>query len=222
MLLALDTSTRTIGIALYDSEELLAETVWRSHNYHTRELAPAVQDLMAKSDVTIDQLQAAAVALGPGSFTGLRIGLAFAKGLALVRRIPLIGIPTLDIVAQAQPVVDFPLVSVLRAGRGRLAVGWYSAQRGAWQAEGDVSVLTTEELFERIDALTMVAGELTEDERRLLNRKRKLIRLASPAASLRRPGFLAELAWRRWQSGSTDDPATLAPIYLHHSNPVPD
>lgn len=222
MLLALDTSTRTIGIALYGEEQLLAETTWSSHDYHTRELAPAVHDLLQKCSVSVDMLQAVGVAVGPGSFTGLRIGLALAKGLALVRHIPLVGIPTLDIVAVAQPVVDTPLAAVLRAGRGRLAVGWYTAQDRAWRNDGDVEVLTTEDLMQRIEAPTLVAGELMEAERRFLSRKRKIIRLATPAASLRRPGFLAELAWRRWQMGQEDDPAVLAPVYLHHHDPIPD
>ena len=59
--------------------------------------------------------------LGPGSFTGLRIGLALAKGMALARHLPVIGVPTLDILAAAQPVREENLVAILLAGRGRLA-----------------------------------------------------------------------------------------------------
>lgn len=66
-----------------------------------------------------------------------------------------------------------------------------------------------------------MCGELDEEERRLFSRQRKLIQLASPARSLRRPGFLAELAWRRWQAGKVDNPATLSPTYLHHNEPIP-
>ena len=67
----------------------------------------------------------------------------------------------------------------------------------------------------------MVCGELSEEERQILGRKRKLVILPSPAQSLRRAGFLAELAWRRWQAGQVDDPVTLAPIYLHIGDPIP-
>jgi hypothetical protein len=61
----------------------------------------------------------------------------------------------------------------------------------------------------------LIAGELSAEERQRLTRKRRNIQLASAAQSVRRPALLAELAWARWQSGSVDDAASLAPIYLH-------
>lgn len=222
MLLALDTSTRTVGVALYDGVQVLSESVWNSKDYHTVELAPAVAETLSKSGATIADLQALVVALGPGSFTGLRIGLALAKGIALVRHLPLIGIPTLDVLAAAQPLDDVPLAAVLRAGRGRLAVGWYEANNNTWHPAGDIEILTPEELAQRIQFPTHVCGELEEEERRLLGRKRKTVILASPAQSLRRPAFLAELGWRRWQQEDVDDPATLAPFYLHYNEPIPE
>ena len=82
-------------------------------------------------------------------------------------------------------------------------------------------MLTPDELVERIQTPTMVCGELTESERRLLRRNRKFVFLASPALSLRRPSFLAELAWQKWQAGQADNPASLAPIYLHYNEAIP-
>ena len=133
MLLAVDTSTRTIGLALYDGVQVIGESVWRSYNHHTVELAPAVAEMLSRSGIDASGLQVLAVALGPGSFTGLRIGLALAKGMALVRHLPLVGIPTLDILAAAQPVMAITLAAVLKAGRGRLAVNWYHEVDGAWK-----------------------------------------------------------------------------------------
>ena len=123
MLLAIDTSTSQIGLALYDGVEVSAETLWRSQHHHTVELAPAVADLLAHTGLAVTEVRALGVALGPGSFTSLRVGLAYVKGLALARHLPVIGIPTLDIVAAAQDVQELPLVAVLQAGRGRLAAG---------------------------------------------------------------------------------------------------
>lgn len=220
-LLAVDTSTRSVGLAVYNGVQVLGEMCWTSRDYHSVELAPAVADLLARCEVKTSELAALAVALGPGSFTGLRIGLALVKGLALARRLPLVGIATLDILAAGQPVLAIPMVAVLQAGRGRLAVGWYQAEGGVWQSKVSNEVLTPEELSERLQSPTFVCGELTEDERRLLARKRKNAILASPANSLRRPAFLAELGFQRWQAGQIDDPAKLAPIYLHYNEPIP-
>jgi len=69
---------------------------------------------------------------------------------------------------------------------------------------------------------TLVAGELDEATRRELKRKWKNVRLVPPAQSLRRPGYLAALAWERWQKGDVDDPIGLAPIYLRTRDPIPD
>jgi tRNA threonylcarbamoyladenosine biosynthesis protein TsaB len=221
MLLAIDTSTRTVGIALYDGTQVVGETVWTSHDYHTVELAPAAGEMLARARVDMAGLKAIAVATGPGSFTGLRIGLAFAKGLCLARHLPLIGIPTLDILAAAQPVQALPLIVVLRAGRGRLAIGRYHSPSGTWEADGPVEVTNILRLAHGIQQPTLVAGELTEEERRTLARKYKNVHLASPAQALRRPAFLAELAWQRWQRGQVDDAASLAPFYLHFGDPIP-
>ena len=221
MLLALDTSTRVLGIALYDGTQVLGETVWLSRDRHTVELAPAVDEILKRSGVLQADLKAVGVAIGPGSFTGLRIGLALAKGLALVHHLALIGVSTLDILAIAQPVQSFPMAVVLRAGRGRLAVGWYQVENTVWKFTGQLEVLTLEVFHRRITQPTLVCGELTENERRILARKHKNVLLASPAQSVRRPSFLAELAWQRWQSGQVDDPTILAPIYLHLNAPLP-
>jgi tRNA threonylcarbamoyladenosine biosynthesis protein TsaB len=216
MLLAIDTSTRMIGVALFDGVQILSEMIWLSDQYHTVELAPTVESMMDRVGIPIDELQVVAVALGPGSFTGLRIGLAFSKGMALAQHMEIIGIPTLDILAASQPASDFPLAAVLQAGRGRLAVGWYRYSSGKWKPSAQVRVQASQELAAGIKSPTVICGELTADEQRLFRRKRKNVILHSPAQCLRRPSFLAELAWHRWRKGLTDDPAALTPLYLSH------
>ena len=88
MLLAIDTSTQTIGIALYNDPLVIGEMQWTSSNHHTVELTSAVDLLMKRCSIKPEDLSLLVVALGPGTFTGLRIGLAFAKGLALSLHLP--------------------------------------------------------------------------------------------------------------------------------------
>jgi len=195
--------------------------VWTSYDHHTVELAPAVAQVLQRAGVTAGDLTVLAIATGPGSFTGLRIGMALAKGLALARHLPLVGIPTLDILAAAQPVSVTEMVAVLQAGRGRLACAWYQVVDHAWKGFGEAAVMTADDLSSKIHKPIWICGELSEDERHLLARKRKNAILATPAQSLRRPSFLAELAWQRWQAGQVDDPATLTPTYLHYNEPIP-
>ena len=167
----------------------------------------------------MDDIQALGVALGPGSFTSLRVGLSLVKGLALARHLPLIGIPTLDILAAAQPASKLPLAVAIQAGRGRLAVGWYKSSKNGWQATGPARVVTVEALMDEVKSPFIVCGEFTAEERQKLAKKAE-IHLASPAQSVRRPAVLAELAWARWQTGEVDDEASLAPIYLHVAEPI--
>ncbi|MBU2610769.1 MAG: tRNA (adenosine(37)-N6)-threonylcarbamoyltransferase complex dimerization subunit type 1 TsaB [Chloroflexi bacterium] len=221
MLLALDTSTAQVGLALYDGTQVIGELFWHSRAHHTSQLAPALVELLARAGVKIDEIKALGVALGPGSFTSLRVGLALAKGLALARHLPMIGIPTLDILAFSQPVRNVPLAAVLQAGRGRLAVGWYRASENGWQAEGPAAVTTADDLAQSISTPTLVCGELTAEDRQRLARKFKNIILASPARCVRRPGILAEIAWQKWQAGKVDPAASLAPIYLHLAGGLP-
>ena len=136
MLLALDTSTKQAGVALYsDQRGLVAEYNWHSANRHTEELLPAVAQMLAQAGLKPTDLTAIGMALGPGSFTGLRVGLAAAKGLALAHGLPLLGIPTLDAAAyphQAQPA---PVVAVLQAGRGRIYWAPYADGPDGWAAQ---------------------------------------------------------------------------------------
>lgn len=221
MLLAVDTSTAQVGLALYDGVRVTGELLWHSRQHHTVELAPGLSELLARTGTNLGEIKALGVALGPGSFTSLRVGLSFVKGLALARHLPLIGIPTLDVLAIAQPMRDLPLAVVLQAGRGRLAVGWYKAAENGWQADGSAQVMTADSLAESINTPTLVCGELTADERQRLARKRVNVILASPAQCVRRPSLLAELAWVHWQAGDVDELASLAPIYLHTAQPIP-
>jgi len=220
MLLAVDTSTAYVGLAVYDGAQVIGEYIWRSNQHHTVELAPAVAELLARSGLTTENIQALGVALGPGSFTSLRVGLSLVKGLALARHLPLVGIPTLDIYAASQPASKLPLLAAIQAGRGRLATGWFKSTKNGWQAKGPARVATVDMLIAEIQSPSIVYGEFSVEERQRLGQV-ETFKLVSPAQSVRRPSVLAELAWARWQNGDVDDEATLAPIYLHTAEAIP-
>ena len=221
MLLAVDTSTVQIGIALYDGSQVLAESVWIGRQHHTTQLAPALAGLLSRTSVSVDMVSALGVALGPGSFTSLRVGLALVKGIALARKLPVIGISTMDVIAVAQPLSKIPLAVVLQAGRGKLALGLYKGLKNGWQTQGPARVVTVDALADEIESPTIIAGELSAEERQRLARKKVNIKLASPAQCVRRPAVLAELAWARLQAGEVDDAASLAPVYLHVVGTLP-
>ena len=222
MLLAVDTSTRWIGIALYAENQVMGEMLWQTNTHHSVELAPSIASLLKHCDAVPTQIKALGVALGPGSFTSLRIGLALVKGLALGLHIPVIGVPSFDILAAAQPLMEnVTLLTVLQAGRTRLAVSRYMVKESAWKSSAEIKVMTAEEVSAKIKGPTLVCGEVDDLLRQSLGRKRKNVMIASPAQSLRRPAYLAEIAWKRWQNNEVDEVVSLAPIYLHMGEALP-
>jgi tRNA threonylcarbamoyladenosine biosynthesis protein TsaB len=157
-----------------------------------------------------------AVTRGPGSFTGLRVGIAVAKGLALARGLPLVGVPTLDVVAAAQGRDRRPLCAVLQAGRGRICVATYRWRDGGWSTREAPRLTTWQALVKETADPTLFCGEIDPAGAEALAALGELAVLLPAAARLRRAGFLAELAWHRLHRGETDNPATLTPIYLQY------
>ena len=189
MLLALDTATRLISMALHDGQSVAAESTWLAGAYHTVELAPQVALLLRRAGVEPSQLRAVAVAIGPGSYTALRIGLGFAKGLCLANALPLVGVPTLDGLMRAQPPRAEHALALLQAGRARVSAAPYhwSAKTFRWTAAGAVRVVDWPSLVAELGAAdkpVYVVGEIDAAGADLLRPLRGRVVLASPAQSL--------------------------------------
>ncbi len=215
MLLALDTATRVISLALHDGKRVRYENTWHSANNHTIELYPAIDHALTVNALRPADLSGIAVARGPGSFTGLRIGISAAKGLILAHELPLLAVPTLDIVAAGVPVFDGVLAAVLQAGRGRICVQRYTWGGEAWSPEGEAVIMAWHALLTGIERPTLVAGEINEEGHNALVAASGPVHSAPGAIALRRAGYLAEIGWQRLRAGQIDDPYTLTPIYLH-------
>jgi len=214
MILAIDTATRFASLALYDPQRVWAELTWHSWDNHTVELVPNLERLLAGQRLTVGDLTGVVVGLGPGSFTGLRVGLSVAKGLAFAAGLPLVGVPTLDVVAYAHQDRKLPLWAILRAGRRGVCAAYYPL-KGPWPQPDAYLLTTVEELEVPEGERVLFCGELEAEEvQRLRQRWGERGVVAGPAASLRRAGFLAELGWQRLERGEADDLAGLSPIYL--------
>jgi tRNA threonylcarbamoyladenosine biosynthesis protein TsaB len=216
VLLAIDTATRLAGLALYDGEMIRSEASWLSNKNHSIELTPTLVRMLDRQGMGAADLSAIAVATGPGSFTGLRIGLSVAKGLAEVCNVPILGVPTLDILAFAHAEQRRPIWAVIQAGRKRLCVGRYERRRGRWRQRGENELTTLEQFAESIAGRCLICGELGRKEMEyIVEHSDQDIVFATPSQSMRRPACLAELAWHRFERGESDDLATLSPVYIH-------
>ncbi|HEV2074593.1 MAG TPA: tRNA (adenosine(37)-N6)-threonylcarbamoyltransferase complex dimerization subunit type 1 TsaB [Thermomicrobiales bacterium] len=203
--LAIDTSTEQAGLALGHGS-CLFERSWEAGRTQTTSVLPAIDALLREARIKVSDLAAIAIATGPGTFTGLRVGMSIAKGLVLARDLPLIGIPTLDIAASAVNDVT-ELIAVLPAGRGRVV--WLRYGPYADQEPRNTTVPQLVEYLTDIPEV-LVIGELAVEHQQTIERSHTHTRWEN-----RQPGILLERARERWLRGEADDPVTLEPTYLH-------
>ncbi len=226
MILAIDTATRSMSLALHDGDTLLAEQSWVAGNRHNTALAPAIDHMLSSQRVAASDLTALAVSTGPGSYTGLRIGVALAKGMAAARHLPLVGVSTLDTLAAGQPFYQsgIALIAVVQAGRGRIIVNSYRWRRGRWFSHAEPRLLDWETLLASLDGPAHITGEIDEDGVEMINdaQTRDIrVTLAAPAQRMRRAGYLAEVALERL--AETDDKSVfeasrVLPVYVKTSD----
>ena len=220
MLLAIDTATQYASLALHDSHAVAAEDTWRAPMHGVgAELASAIQHLLGRSGITIDQLTALAVCIGPGSFTGLRSGIALAKGIAGARGLPLVGVSSLDVLASAHPQASGGLIAVVQAGRGRVIAASYQWRKGRWKSRSEPLLMTWDMLIASIDGPATLTGEISDAGLETLQMAREQgapIHVSAGALRLRRAGFLAEEAWNQLQSRSAEifEADHVVPLYV--------
>ena len=222
LILALDTSTEMASIALYRPVEgIVAEQTWLSGREQTTQLLPTLERLMALVGATTNDIGGIAVATGPGSFSGVRIGLSNAKSMAYALQVPIWGVPTLDALAYQQVAVTVARVcAVLKMGRGRLAWALYQTKGTRWQRLSPYGSGTAQEMARMIasqEASTGVlfCGEIDPGTAAAIDESLGgQASIAPAAAGARRAGYLAELALQRASRGESDDPKTLQAVYL--------
>lgn len=223
MLLAIDTATQIMSVALHDGTDVVAEQTWFSGNNHTIALAPAIRTMLANVGLEVESLTALAVSIGPGSYSGLRIGVALAKGFASARKLPLVGVSSLDTLAVGTPYYNGGLVVVLPAGRERLMVKTYRWRKGRWgshKSEEPQLLENWDALISKIDGAAFVTGEINDAGLEALKAAQANnipLTLLPGAFRLRRAGFLAEEAWSRLNESADKkvfEASRLVPFYI--------
>lgn len=237
MILSIDTATEFAGLALINKDSLWAEEIWHAGRNHTTELAPRISRMLKKAGLTAADLDGIVVSIGPGSYTGVRIGVAVAKGLALPNNIPTVGVPTLDVTAHPYRNQSLPVIAVAGAGRKRiLAARYVPFEKGdtlipdtpselpifqaieqsiapqTWKKIRPAEITTVAELAATLTEPALIVGELSEESANILRQGAKAnVFVVSPIERVRRPGILAELgAVKLAAEGSAD----LVPVYL--------
>jgi tRNA threonylcarbamoyladenosine biosynthesis protein TsaB len=209
--LAVETSTLAGGAALLDDEAVVGEYALDVSATHSERLMGAIDRLLTDAGWTVRDLEGLAVAVGPGSFTGLRIGLSTVKGLALALAIPIAAVPTLDALAAGLPFAALPVCPVLDARKREVYASLYRWDGSAMRREWDYLAIAPRELSERLREPVIVVGDGADQiDSPHARRLRPPRRGPSPAS-------VGALGHARLSRGDTVAPAALVPIYLRPS-----
>ncbi len=220
MLLSIDTSSRFGGVALSETDGSIIEArLWRSTANHTAQLMPAVAELLAARHIRSADLAAVAVALGPGPFSALRVGVSAAKGLAMAAGFPIVGVDTLALEATPHLTPRGVVSAWLDAGRNEVASAWFD---GSGQRIREDAIAAPADLLEQEPSLSPPAliycGEAAHARRQEIRDISAGVDAFDPDVSPWTPAnrvwALAALAALRLQQDDTDDLATLQPYYL--------
>lgn len=212
--MTLDTATEWVSICLSRHGEVVAELTWWSDYAQSLNLIPEVLHLMKLAGAEMDSLTGIIVVRGPGSFNGLRAGVAAAKGLAFALSIPLVGVSTLEAIAFPFAFTGLPLCPLLPLGR-ELAAALYQEVAGEWRRLREEELTSLEKLTTEIREETLFCGAISPElEGELRSRLGGKARVAPLWSGVRRAGFAAALGWKRLSRGETEAPATFQPLYL--------
>jgi tRNA threonylcarbamoyladenosine biosynthesis protein TsaB len=217
MILAVNTTTRQFGLALMDMQgTVLAEYLILPRERHFGGFMPAVHALMQSTNVGMEEIQMIAVAIGPGSFTGMRVGLAMAKGMIQGLKIPIIGVSSLEALASQVIYANYPVCPIIDSRKGEVFTALFH-----WTDDGKM-VRTREDTCLRIEDLGSMATETTIVLGNDFNRQSPLIKKALGAEAVLaqahlwnlRASAVGTLGLKRFLAQDFDDPQDLVPIYL--------
>ncbi len=222
-LLALETATDVCGAALVQDGTLLAEAHLHRPRVHAGQLTPPVRNLLARGEVAPAALDAVAVSMGPGSYTGLRIGVSTAKGLALATGAALVGVPTLEALAAA--VCPYAragdvISALLDARRNEVYAAAYRTEETGADAlapHADTAALSVETLADwlgPVDGTLWLVGDGAAKAAPALEAAGYAPRTLSPAVHAPSAAWVGRRGWQRFARGDTDDVAAFEPYYL--------
>lgn len=220
-ILAIDTSTTSCSVAIADERNVLAEVIVERKETHSKHLMTLIDAVLGISKTKLSEIDGFAVVKGPGSFTGLRIGISTIKGLALPLQKPVCGISSLDVLALQFPPVIPSIHVMIDARKKEVYYCGYASIDGEIRKAGPESVGSPETAISNIQESVLFVGNGALLYKDIIQRKiGNLACFAPPIQNTIRAACAARIAFFRLKSGQTDSLSTLAPLYIRKPDAV--
>ncbi|MCD6390256.1 MAG: tRNA (adenosine(37)-N6)-threonylcarbamoyltransferase complex dimerization subunit type 1 TsaB [Desulfobulbaceae bacterium] len=219
LILAIENSTLCGSVALVSGDLCLCEFSLLSRMTHSKRLLGSIDYIMQNCEISWDDIDGIAISLGPGSFTGLRIGLATAKGLAMATDLPLMGVSSLDGLAAQLPHAGHLICSVLDARKKEVYAAFYRVKGEKTKRISDYLAVTPQKLTEQITEPVILLGDGAELYADFFREKLGEHVLFAPSQLiLPKASAIGFLAINKWQSNNFLDTALVGPIYVRPSD----
>jgi len=215
IVLGIETATSICSVGLTDENGFLAECRIDRGTVHAERLPVLIENILTDTGISSKEIHGIAVSLGPGSFTGLRIGLALAKGLAMGWEKPLIGVPTMNGLVFSAPRILTHACVLLTARKGEFYLGIFQIQKENWILEGEIEVVETDEILQCLPAQpTLILGEGAIKLQQRIQDKRPKDVFLSGRFSLPSGFSVAEKGMTLFAEGKVSDVDSLVPLYV--------
>ena len=218
-ILATDTATKSCSVAIVDDQAIMAESTSVSAQTHAVHLIEIVQKVLDMSGLTLSEIDGFAVGRGPGSFTGLRIGISTIKALAVATKKPVVGVSNLDALAVQAAISSNMVCPLMDARKGEVYFSRYRYENGNLQKIVPVQVSTLDEVLSAINTACVFIGEGARlYQKKIIEKVGPYAAFALPIQNTIRASTIGQLSMSRFKQENTDDVARLAPEYIRKSD----
>ncbi|MBI5205151.1 MAG: tRNA (adenosine(37)-N6)-threonylcarbamoyltransferase complex dimerization subunit type 1 TsaB [Nitrospirae bacterium] len=222
-ILAIDTSTMLGGIAVMDELNLIAETRLNVKSTHSERLMTEIEHCLKQSSLKISDIDVFAVAIGPGSFTGLRIGVSTVKGLSYATGKPIVSVPTLDALALNFPYSRYPVCTMLDARKKEVYAALFGWDNDNFKKLINETSVNPEEFIRyalhaaRYDKFIFAGEGAVIYKDKIIEVMGEKAVFASPEKTVPSPANVASLGMKKALRGEFSEPVSLAPVYIRRS-----
>ncbi|KXZ39082.1 tRNA threonylcarbamoyl adenosine modification protein YeaZ [Alkalithermobacter thermoalcaliphilus JW-YL-7 = DSM 7308] len=217
--LGIDTSSKVAAVAIMDEDKLIGEYIINSNKSHSEKLMPIIQEIFSQCNLTVDDIDLVAVCIGPGSFTGLRIGVATAKSIAHSKQIPIVCVNSLETLAFNMNLSKGIICPIIDAQRNDVYTSKYTWENNSLLCIEDISVKNIDVLIDQIKdryEQIIVVGDAVDIHKEKLESLNNIY-ISPNSHKVPRASSVCQIALEKYKNNIIDDYMTANPLYIRKS-----